>query len=108
MYQDDYDVVGGGVDTTLSGLEERRPLTLLQIPERDGDASVHSSTSDLGSPIYERRGRQHIVTTSILLKIRSGYRRNQWRCTRSIYESMEDYIMSMTCRLLQRLTQTDV
>jgi len=63
MYQDDYDVVGGGVDTTLSGLEERRPLTLLQIPERDGDVSVHSSTSDLGSPIYERRGRHHIVTT---------------------------------------------
>jgi len=38
-------------------------LTLLQIPERggiDGDVSVHSSISDLGSPIYERRSRQYI------------------------------------------------
>ena len=68
-HQDDDDVAfGSGVDTTLSGLEERRPLTLLQIPERggiDGDVSVHSSISDLGSPIYERRSRQYIVSPFI-------------------------------------------
>lgn len=62
--QDDYDgtIASIGVDTTLSGLEERRPLTLLQLPERGGDFSVSSSVSDLGSPIYERRSRQYIVS----------------------------------------------
>ncbi len=61
---DDYDVAigSGAVDTTLSGLEERRPLTLLQIPDREGNASMNSSTSDLGSPIYERRSRHDIVS----------------------------------------------
>lgn len=60
---DDYDVaIGTGVDTTLSGLEERRPLTLLQLPGEGGDASLHSSMSDLGSPIYERRSRHDIVS----------------------------------------------
>ena len=63
MDPDDYEgAIGSGVDTTLSGLEERRPLTLLQIPERGGDISISSSISDLGSPIYERRSRQFIVS----------------------------------------------
>jgi hypothetical protein len=62
MDQDDYMAIGTGVDTTLSGLEERRPLTLLQLPGEGGDASTRSSMSDLGSPIYERRYRHDIVS----------------------------------------------
>ena len=62
MDHDDYMAVG--VDTTLSGLEERRPLTLLELPNRDGGNSLNSSTSDLGSPIYERRSRHDIVSQS--------------------------------------------
>lgn len=68
MDADDYDVaIGAGVDTTLSGLEERRPLTLLQLPGDGGDASMHSSMSDLGSPIYERRSRHDIVSALIFV-----------------------------------------
>ena len=67
MDPDDYDVaIGTGVDTTLSGLEERRPLTLLQLPGEGGDISMHSSMSDLGSPIYERRSRHDIVSRIII------------------------------------------
>lgn len=60
MDADDYMAIGTGVDTTLSGLEERRPLTLLQLPGENGNASTRSSMSDLGSPIYERRSRHDI------------------------------------------------
>ncbi|KAK4029454.1 hypothetical protein OUZ56_022445 [Daphnia magna] len=62
MDADDYMAIGTGVDTTLSGLEERRPLTLLQLPGENGNASTRSSMSDLGSPIYERRSRHDIVS----------------------------------------------
>lgn len=65
MDHDEFDgAIGSGVDTTLSGLEERRPLTLLQIPDRSGNMSMNSSTSDLGSPIYERRSRHYIVSSN--------------------------------------------
>ena len=65
VYHDDEDQ-DVAIDTTLGGLEERRPLTLLQIPgdsPRSGDFSNSSSVSDLGSPIYERRSRQYIVSS---------------------------------------------
>ena len=68
MDPDDYMAIGTGVDTTLSGLEERRPLTLLQLPgDGGGDASTRSSMSDLGSPIYERRSRHDIVSRNLFI-----------------------------------------
>lgn len=68
MDADDFEAaIGAGVDTTLSGLEERRPLTLLQIPERES-----SYSSDLGSPIYERRSRHDIVSEKPFVSIASS------------------------------------
>lgn len=69
MDADDYMAIGTGVDTTLSGLEERRPLTLLQLPGESGNASTRSSMSDLGSPIYERRSRHDIVSLNFKIPL---------------------------------------